>query len=883
MLSMVDWPLTGRTEELAEIARALRPDSGYGGVVIAGGPGLGKTRLAAEAIRIGRNHGWFTHSVTATAAAQSIPLGAFAQWIDGIDGTNGADGQLVGLVSLVIAALTAVPEGKAILITVDDAQLLDDTSALVIHQLVRRRAALILMTVRTGQPTTETVSELWKDGLLERLDLEPLSEHESGALLKAALGGPVDTQSTRKMWNLTRGNTLFLYQLVHQELHAGRLTFSQTAWRWSGTMTVSPTVIDLVDHYVGAAPADTLEVMDLVAVAEPLELGYLAAIVASSAIEDAERRELIAVEANSPNSVVRFTHPLYGEVRRAHMGQMRAARLRGRLARAMTNPRPGTKPADKLRLALLWLESDLAGDADILRNGAAEAFLRLDLDLTNRLCEGALGAGAGIDARILYALSLYSVGHAAEAEAVLDALPTPTPDFFWVIAVTIKAANRQFFLAQPEKSWAIIDEAIAAAAPEIRPQIETLRVTQLAMAARPAEAVRAAEALNAHWLGALAASIVACGEMIAFGDLGKPDAATAAVHTCIQRAGGDPQAAHQMVALNLLYADALILGGLLDQAGALGQRLLSEWADTPRDPSAVAAAIVGTAALANGDLTVAQEQLANTIANVGSRHDISGGLYLFWLVYTEALARGGQIDAAVDALGQVESYRHPSYTFVESNRLRVAGWVAAAQGRTVEAVSLACEAADFARKHGQFAREVMSLQTAIQFGDTRHTTRLAELSAITEGPRAPLVSRWSIALASADGNELLEVSTGFELMGDRIAAADAAAHAALSFGKSNMERSRLSASARATRIITECRGVTPATQAATRPLTLSDREQQIATMVSQGRTNRQIADDLVMSVRTVEGHVYRACAKLGLKNRSELSKFIKEFAGKSPP
>ena len=50
MLSMVDWPLIGRAEDLPQ-SRTLRPDSRYGGVVIAGGPGVGKTRLAAEAVR----------------------------------------------------------------------------------------------------------------------------------------------------------------------------------------------------------------------------------------------------------------------------------------------------------------------------------------------------------------------------------------------------------------------------------------------------------------------------------------------------------------------------------------------------------------------------------------------------------------------------------------------------------------------------------------------------------------------------------------------------------------------------------------------------------------------------------------------------------------
>ena len=45
-------------------------------------------------------------------------------------------------------------------------------------------------------------------------------------------------------------------------------------------------------------------------------------------------------------------------------------------------------------------------------------------------------------------------------------------------------------------------------------------------------------------------------------------------------------------------------------------------------------------------------------------------------------------------------------------------------------------------------------------------------------------------------------------------------------------------------------------------------------MIRDGLSNRQIAENLTMSVRTVEGHIYRACAKLGLANRSELAALV---------
>jgi DNA-binding NarL/FixJ family response regulator len=44
--------------------------------------------------------------------------------------------------------------------------------------------------------------------------------------------------------------------------------------------------------------------------------------------------------------------------------------------------------------------------------------------------------------------------------------------------------------------------------------------------------------------------------------------------------------------------------------------------------------------------------------------------------------------------------------------------------------------------------------------------------------------------------------------------------------------------------------------------------------VSRGLTNQQIADRLVVSVRTVEGHLYRIGNKLGLTNRRELAALL---------
>ncbi|WP_240508677.1 helix-turn-helix domain-containing protein, partial [Streptomyces ossamyceticus] len=61
------------------------------------------------------------------------------------------------------------------------------------------------------------------------------------------------------------------------------------------------------------------------------------------------------------------------------------------------------------------------------------------------------------------------------------------------------------------------------------------------------------------------------------------------------------------------------------------------------------------------------------------------------------------------------------------------------------------------------------------------------------------------------------------------------------------------------------------TRAPAEPVPLTRRELQVAALVAQGRTNKQIADHLVIARRTAEGHVERILVKLGFRNRSQVA------------
>jgi DNA-binding CsgD family transcriptional regulator len=66
----------------------------------------------------------------------------------------------------------------------------------------------------------------------------------------------------------------------------------------------------------------------------------------------------------------------------------------------------------------------------------------------------------------------------------------------------------------------------------------------------------------------------------------------------------------------------------------------------------------------------------------------------------------------------------------------------------------------------------------------------------------------------------------------------------------------------------------PATHAVSDRLPLSDREREVATLVGRGLTSREIAEKLGVSVRTVDGHLYRMYPKLGVTSREQLGRLL---------
>ena len=206
-------------------------------------------------------------------------------------------------------------------------------------------------------------------------------------------------------------------------------------------------------------------------------------------------------------------------------------------------------------------------------------------------------------------------------------------------------------------------------------------------------------------------------------------------------------------------------------------------------------------------------------------------------------------------------------------------WLVAGQGALTEAITTMLSAAETAAAKGQFAAEVLCLQTAVQFGDHSGASRLSELESMVEGPRAKLAARFATALSNSDVPELSAISDEFEQLGDLVAAVDAAAHACTRVPPATIcGDQRLGCSTRAEALAERCGGIsTPALREVSEPLPLTAREREIVRLLGSGLTTREVAERLCVSARTVEGHIYRAMNKTGSTTREELIRLL------SPP
>jgi hypothetical protein len=99
------------------------------------------------------------------------------------------------------------------------------------------------------------LQELWKAGQFDRLDLQPSPPDETTTLLSATLGGSMDSHAAGRLWELARGNVLYLHHIVEQEVADGRLKKLHGYWQRIGDPIMPCGLMELIESRIGALPA----------------------------------------------------------------------------------------------------------------------------------------------------------------------------------------------------------------------------------------------------------------------------------------------------------------------------------------------------------------------------------------------------------------------------------------------------------------------------------------------------------------------------------------------------------------------------------------------------------------------------------------------------
>ena len=837
--------------------------SDVAGVLICGSSGVGKSRIAREALSGAASEGCETRWTVGSSSAQTIPLGAFTAWApSGVTDT-------VQLLRGVVEALTEVSSGAKVIVGVDDVHLLDDLSTFVVHQIVQRSAAKVILTVRDGAPIPPAVQEIWKVAQFDRLDVRPLSPDETTMLLSETLEGRVDKDAAERLWKLTRGNALYLRNIVEQEVADGRLVDEHGYWRWIGDPMMPPGLVELIESRIGDLPAPVSDVIDVLAVGEPIELAALTRITDAAAVEEAETRGLITLEPAGGGIEVRVAHPLYGRVRRRRAAHSRLRRLRGLVASELAASSDHDDVRVAVRRATLSLDSDLTPDPDLLINAAHGAVWLADLNLADRLAEAAIHAGAGPEPNFVRAHALSWLGRGEEAEAVLAGIPvSQLTEGDRARLAFLRSSNALWAQGDPARAKDLIDEASRVTPPQARTYIDAFLTVYWFAMDQPDAAVQASKSLALEDLPVVGAEIAWALAQIS-ADAGRTAEAVAAADAGHSVATRTLDAPHMRFNIADAEVSALLLAGQVTDALGVAESTRQEAAHLPGAAQLLGAAVAGRAALGAGDLHSACLLLEQAVEELLASHPIGWG-YRYNVPRTMALAMRGLTDEATAALAALDGVQR-RFRSLDHEVSLARAWVTAGQGAVSEATAIVLSAAERARVEGRFAAETVCLQTATQFGDRTGAPRLYELASVVEGPRVGVAARFAAALRDGDAAELSSLSEEFENMGDLVAAVDAAAHAALAYRHQDKRGSALGCSTRADALAARCGASTPVLRQATESLPLTDREAEIVMLIGAGLFNRAVAERLTLSIRTVESHIYRAMMKTGTTSRDELA------------
>lgn len=869
------WPLIGRGRELEDVAARLRAGRG---VLLAGPAGVGKSRLAAEVLAVmSRDAGISTARISATPTCSKIPLGAFAQILPSSawGGRTGAVNDRADLLSRCADMLVAAHAPSRLVLLVDDIHLVDDMSATLIYQLADTARVTVLATFRTRETAADYVVGLWKNGLLDRVDLDGLHIRHIHEMVRSVLDGPVDEATLAYLDSKVHGNVLYLRELVIGAHERGALTNDAGIWRLRGELEATDRLIELVTNRIGVLTAAEYELLEFLAFGEPLTLEEIGRVSTLECAGGLERRGLVVPESFGTEMQLRTAHPLYSEVVRGGVPPLRIRELVRRLAETVED---SPRTDQRLMKIAEWRLLGGGGDPAMMLEASHSARWHYDFALAQRMVNAVLDTDPSFEARILCAELAGLRGNTAESARLLTALAesATSADEVFRIAVA-RLDHRAIYTGNLDEGLDVADEAE-------RALVDSRFVNEIA-------ARRAALILGKSGPGA---AIDATEVLL------KEAKGSALVWACMPAAyslARNGRIAEALEAASLGYRVQMELSEPMDWYPHMHRFYEAEaHAHAGRFSTAEEIARAEYAAAVDNQAIEGQAlfcwQRAKAVIECGNPHRAIRLLLTAMSIYRQlgrpqfvqfcchylalAQALAGNVLEGKKTLDSLQVLGLPPNLFMGVDPLLASGWVHALSGDLRHAHSDFEQAVSDGRRIGDLTGALSAVHSLARTGAAKRARDLCPVA--PHGVEGELVAARIAhvhSLDADDSDELLSASVQFEKMGATLLAAEAAADAASCLAKRLDQRSAAAARRRSLGLAGRCENPVTLSLAGTDWRSdLTPAEAETALLAASGRSNKAIAGTLSISVRTVENRLQGVYTKLGVHGRHELASAV---------
>lgn len=855
-------------------------------VFVLGDSGMGKSRLI-EAVVAELGAGVTPVPIHGSASLTKVPYGVLGPFIVGLP-VQEATSQLAVLRTL-WAHLEEQKRAtqKPLLLVVDDAHDLDEATAGILAELAAAGWAKLLVGAAARPGLPEPLLQLWFEGIAERHDLRPLTLPQTTEMLEGELGSQVLPNVAEILWEASGGNPMLLNGLLDDARNDGTLLRRNGVWLFTRHLNShGERLTDVVRRQLLLRSPEERQALNLVALAEPVARDLIESVTGEEAVGSLIDSELIRVTDRATGEL-RLWHTVYGDTLRNLISPARSLQLRQSLLRKMDSE--PTSAEGLLRHVSWSIECGAeVEDRQLLRAAVLASRLYED-ELARRAAVLVKDPELQMAARAVIARTRYNASDYVAARDILDAdfgkgnsIPGllagsllwaavmtalgHTPAEIMTRAQVLQRAAERLAAGRPDDA-----EAIMRATKE---RLATMEAMVLALSGEYAAAPATAEAGGATLPAANALEKVfrLCldAERLLAG--GKGLGALAVMSRAIEAAGADHDELYFLTDfLVVRSAAAAIHSG--DWHGA--ETLLTSFV-AGSGPSLIS--FGGGVHAAHGIILLYQGKAAqalNTLSAALEALRLTDPQQLFALTAAMAFAAAAEVGAQAKAELLLADYEAapaalPRYMHSLAGMAVVYGKARLGNypGAIAELKRLGHPDPDMDTP----GLELDALAFCLELGDTDSAPRLLELRDGLEGPRPAAICAYAAAISTdspADHLEAAKTCEAAELWTFAALAYDAAAHAYRAAGDTLRERMANSQRKRCLDRADDLPGEDAARSDDSLGI-LTRRERDIVALAVRGLTDRQIAAELQVSVRTVEGHLYRSYAKLNVKGREEL-------------